>query len=108
VRSWNKSPLSGFETGAWLVVTVFGEDNLKHVEAATYDAKLPSITPQRQDTRTLRIPVPKPTLDAQSSVLHQTSVKKGKYEKRSVELEVFQDLLVKYVAEIDKVLGVSR
>ncbi len=28
-----------------------------------------SITPQRQDTRTLRIPVPKPTLDAKSSVV---------------------------------------
>ncbi|KAK0498150.1 hypothetical protein EDD18DRAFT_1103752 [Armillaria luteobubalina] len=46
--------------------------------------------------------------------LHQTSVK-GKYEKWSVELEVFQDLLDKYVAEIDKILvdmkktlGVSR
>ncbi|PBL01845.1 ribosome recycling factor [Armillaria gallica] len=122
----------GVRDGSMLVVTVFEEDNLKHVEAAIYDAKLPSITPQRQDTRTLRIPVPKPTLDAKSSVvaaagknaeearvqcrkLHQTSVKKGKYEKRSVELEVFQDLLDKYVAEIDKILvdmkktlGVSR
>ncbi|KAK0490403.1 ribosome recycling factor [Armillaria novae-zelandiae] len=111
----------GVRDGSMLVVTVFEEDNLKHVEAAIYDAKIPSITPQRQDTRTLRIPVPKPTLDAKSSVvtaagkkaeearvqcrkLHQTSVKKGKYEKRSVELEVFQDLLDKYVSEIDKIL----
>ncbi len=53
--------------------------------------------------------MPKPTLDAKSSVvaaagkkaeearvqcrkLHQTSVKKGKYEKRSVELEVVRML----------------
>ncbi|PBK65720.1 ribosome recycling factor [Armillaria solidipes] len=122
----------GVRDGSMLVVTVFEEDNLKHVEAAIYDAKIPSITPQRQDTRALRIPVPKPTLDAKSSVvaaagkkaeearvqcrkLHQASLKKGKYEKRSVELEVFQDLLDKYVAEIDKILvdmkktlGVSR
>ncbi|KAK0191871.1 ribosome recycling factor domain-containing protein [Armillaria mellea] len=111
----------GVRDGSMLVVTVFDEENLKHVEAAIYDAKIPSITPQRQDTRTLRIPVPKPTLDAKSSVvtaagkkaedarvqcrkLHQASVKKGKYERRSIELEVFQDLLDKHVAEIDKIL----
>ncbi|KAK0215429.1 hypothetical protein IW262DRAFT_1400337 [Armillaria fumosa] len=51
-----------------LVVTVFDEENLKHVEVAIYDAKIPSITPQRQDTRTLKIPVPKPILDTKSSV----------------------------------------
>ncbi|PBK65712.1 hypothetical protein ARMSODRAFT_978165 [Armillaria solidipes] len=45
------------------------QDNLKHVEAAIYDTKLPSITPQKQDTRTLRIPVPRPMLDAKSSVV---------------------------------------
>ncbi|PBK68503.1 hypothetical protein ARMSODRAFT_975907 [Armillaria solidipes] len=94
--------------------------------------RYPSITPQRQDTRTLRIPVPKPTLGTESSVvtaagkkaedarmqcrkLHQASVKKGKYEKRSIELEVFQDLLDKHIADIDKIvagmkktLGLSR
>ncbi|KAK0483042.1 hypothetical protein EDD18DRAFT_1336402 [Armillaria luteobubalina] len=50
-----------------LVVIVFEEDNLKHVEAAIYDAKIPSITLQRQDTQTLRSLVPKPTLDAKYS-----------------------------------------
>lgn len=33
--------------------------NLKAIEAAIYEAKLPGITPQRQDARTLRIPVPR-------------------------------------------------
>ncbi|PBL01771.1 hypothetical protein ARMGADRAFT_1071283 [Armillaria gallica] len=104
----------GIRDGSMLVVTVFEEDNLKHIEAAIYDAKTP------------------PTLDAKSSVvaaarkkeeearvqcrkLHPTSMKKGKYEKRSIELKVFQDLLDNYVAEIDKflvdmkkMLGVSR
>ncbi|KAK0492487.1 hypothetical protein EDD18DRAFT_1079591, partial [Armillaria luteobubalina] len=59
---------------------------------------IPSITPQRQDTRTLTIPVLKSTLDARPSVgtvsgkkvkdtwvrfrkLYQESVKKGKYKK---------------------------
>lgn len=41
---------------------------MKHVEGAIYDAKIPSTTPQRQDTRTLRIPVPKLMLDAKSSL----------------------------------------
>ncbi|KAK0191558.1 hypothetical protein F5146DRAFT_1103539 [Armillaria mellea] len=94
-------------------------DNLKPVEAAIYDPKLPSITPQRQDTRTLRIPVPKPTLDVKSSVvaaagkkaeeacvqrrkLHQTSVKKGKYEKWSVELECV------HIGTLDKHLGIMQ
>lgn len=122
----------GVRDGTVLVVTVFDEEKLKHVEAAIYDAKIPSVTPQRQDARTLRIPVPKPTLDAKSSVVaaagkkaeearvqcrkwHQVSVRKGKYDKRSVELEVFQDLLDKHIAYIDKIvadmkktLGVSR
>lgn len=31
-------------------------------------------------------------------------MKKGKYEKRSIELEVSQDLLDKHIAEIDEVL----
>ncbi|KAK0498146.1 ribosome recycling factor domain-containing protein [Armillaria luteobubalina] len=111
-----------FRDESMLVVAVFEEDNLKHVEATIYDAKIPSITPQRQDTRTLRIAVPKLTLDTKSSVvavagkkteearvqcrkLHQTSVKKGKYEKWSVEIEVFQDLLDRCVAEIDKIVS---
>ncbi|SJL01268.1 uncharacterized protein ARMOST_04586 [Armillaria ostoyae] len=45
------------------------QDNLKHVKAAIYDTNLPSITPQKQDTHTLRIPVPRPMLDAKSSVV---------------------------------------
>ncbi|KAK0231433.1 hypothetical protein IW262DRAFT_1454445 [Armillaria fumosa] len=48
----------GIRDGSMLVVTVFEEDNLKYVEAAIYDAKIPSITPQRQDTRTLRSQCP--------------------------------------------------
>ncbi|KAK0493853.1 ribosome recycling factor [Armillaria luteobubalina] len=106
-------PTVGVRDGSMLVVTVFDEENLKHVEAAIYDGKIPSITPQRQDTRTLRIPVPKPTLDAKSIVVSaagkkvkdaRANVKKGKYEKRSIELEVSQDLLDKHIAEIDEVL----
>ncbi|KAK0229571.1 hypothetical protein EDD85DRAFT_850921 [Armillaria nabsnona] len=90
-----------------LIVTVFDEENLNHVEAAIYDAKIPSITPHRRDTRTLRIPVPKPTLDSRLSVvtaaakkaedtrvqcrkLHQASIKKGKYEKCRLNWRCFR------------------
>ena len=33
--------------------------SLKYVEQAIYDAKLPSITPQKVDSRTIKIPIPK-------------------------------------------------
>ncbi|KAK0215427.1 hypothetical protein IW262DRAFT_1299695 [Armillaria fumosa] len=106
LRQESKVATVGERDGSMLVVTVFDEE-------------IPSITPQRQDTRTLRIPVPKPTLDAKPSVatapgknaedtwvqfrkLHQESVKKGKYEKRSIELEVFQDLFNNPIADISK------
>ena len=32
---------------------------MKYVEQAIYDAKLPSITPQKLDNRTIKIPIPK-------------------------------------------------
>ncbi|PBK65718.1 hypothetical protein ARMSODRAFT_978170 [Armillaria solidipes] len=54
--------MTGVRDGSMLV-------NLKHVKAAIYDTKLPSITPQKQDTHTLRIPVLRPMLDAKSSVV---------------------------------------
>ncbi|KAK0492527.1 hypothetical protein EDD18DRAFT_1290211 [Armillaria luteobubalina] len=57
----------GVRDGSMLVVTVLDVKNLKHVEGTMHDTKIPSFTPQRQDTRTLRIPVPKPMLDAKSS-----------------------------------------
>ncbi|KAF9028185.1 ribosome recycling factor [Hymenopellis radicata] len=111
----------GVRDGSILVVTVFEESTLKDVEGALYEAKLPGITPQRVDARTIRLPVPKPTVDAKTEMatgagrkaedarvqcrkFHQASVKKGKYEKRSIELDTFQKLLDKYIAEIDKLL----
>ncbi|KAK0191555.1 hypothetical protein F5146DRAFT_1224265 [Armillaria mellea] len=90
--------------GSTLVVTVSEEDNLKHVEAAIYDAKLPSITPQTGYANIENSGEKAEEARVQCRKLHQTNVKKGKYEKRSVELEVFQDLLDKYVAEVNKIL----
>ncbi|KAI6117115.1 ribosome recycling factor domain-containing protein [Pisolithus croceorrhizus] len=112
----------GVKDGSLLIVTVFDENNMKGVEQAIYDAKLPGIVPQRQDTRTIRIPIPKPTVEARTALVsnaqrlaeesrvqirrvHQASVKKGKYEKYSVELDEFRRLVEKNAAEIDKILA---
>ncbi|KAI6039629.1 ribosome recycling factor domain-containing protein [Pisolithus marmoratus] len=112
----------GVKDGSMLIVTVFDENNMKAVEQAIYNAKLPGIVPQRQDSRTIRIPVPKPTVEARTALVsnaqrlaedarvqirrvHQASVKKGKYEKHSVELDEFRGLADKNVAEIDKILA---
>ncbi|KAI0056593.1 ribosome recycling factor [Artomyces pyxidatus] len=112
----------GVRDGSMLVVTVFETDNLKRVEDALYDAKLPNIVPQRVDERTLKIPIPKPTVDARLAVYgtatrqaeetrvqirrqHQASVKKGKYAKHSVELDEFQKLHDRYMADIETILA---
>ncbi|KAG8216569.1 ribosome recycling factor domain-containing protein [Butyriboletus roseoflavus] len=112
----------GIKDGSVLIVTVFDEHNMKVVEQAIYGAKLPNIVPQRLDSRTLKIPIPKPTVEGRNAFVftasrmaedvrvqirkhHQASIKKGKYEKHSVELDEFQRLSDKHVAEVDKILA---
>ncbi|KAH9055622.1 ribosome recycling factor [Lactarius vividus] len=91
----------GVRDGSSLVVTVFEPQNLKHVQDALYDAKIQGVIPQRVDERTLRIPIPKPTVDARIAAYstaskqaenarvqirrqHQASVKRGKFPKHSI------------------------
>ncbi|KAI6144758.1 ribosome recycling factor domain-containing protein [Pisolithus tinctorius] len=112
----------GVKDGSMLIVTVFDENNMKAVEQAIYNAKLPGVVPQRQDTRTIKIPIPRPTVEARTALVsnaqrlaedarvqirrvHQASVKKGKYEKHSVEIDEFRRLADKNVAEVDKILA---
>ncbi|KAH7924690.1 ribosome recycling factor [Leucogyrophana mollusca] len=111
----------GVRDGSTLIITVFEEHMLKAVEQGLYNAKLPSIVPQRQDSQTIKIPIPKPTVEARTALgvtaqrlaedarvqirkTQQSSVKKGKYEKHSVELDEFQKLTDRNVAEVDKIL----
>ncbi|KAL1717043.1 ribosome recycling factor domain-containing protein [Schizophyllum commune] len=112
----------GVREGSTLLVTLFDESTMKAVESALYESKLPNIVPQRQDVRTIKIPIPKPTVEARQR-LHteaqrkaedtrvqlrkqmQTSVKKGKFEKHSVELEEYQKLLDRSIEEVDKTLA---
>ncbi|KAL4073392.1 ribosome recycling factor domain-containing protein [Scleroderma citrinum] len=111
----------GVKDGSMLIVTVFDENNLKVVEQAIYSAKLPNVIPQKQDSRTIRIPIPKPTVEARTALvasaqrlaedarvqirrIHQASVKKGRFQKHSVELDEFQKLTDKNIAEVEKIL----
>ncbi|KAH8116119.1 ribosome recycling factor [Phellopilus nigrolimitatus] len=112
----------GVREGTTLLVTVFAEDTLKHVEKAIYAAHIPHVVPQRHDARTIKIPMPKPTVVARAELakaaaklaensrvqlrhLEQTSVKKGKYVKHSIEMEEFHELLQKHLKEIEKILS---
>jgi len=112
----------GVRDGSTLIITIFEEDTMKLVQQALYDSKLPNIVPQRHDSRTIKIPIPKPTVEARSALYtaanrkaeeirvqirkhHQASLKRGKYGKHSIELEEFQKLTDRYMGEVDKILA---
>ncbi|KAK2463809.1 hypothetical protein APHAL10511_004114 [Amanita phalloides] len=112
----------GIRDGTTLIVTVFEEGTVKSVEQAIYEAKIPHVVPQKYDKRTIKIPIPKPTVEtkiAEYTVLYpkaedvrvrirkmlQASVKRGKFERRSVELAEFQKLSDRYVSEVDQILA---
>jgi len=95
---------------------------LKHVEDALYEAKIHGVIPQRVDERTLRIPIPKPTVEARLAAYstaskkaeearvqirrqHQASVKKGKYSRHSIVHDEFQKLQDRHIADVDTVLA---
>ncbi|KAH9477404.1 Ribosome-recycling factor [Psilocybe cubensis] len=112
----------GVREGSTLLITLYDEHSIKHVEAALYDSGIPGVVPHRQDNRTIKVPIPKPTVEARKELFtiakrkaedirvqirkqHAASLKRGKYEKHSVELEEFQKLTDKYIKETDKVLA---
>jgi len=112
----------GVRDGTTLIVTVFDPQDLKHVQDALYDAKIQGVIPQRVDERTLRIPIPKPTVEARQVAYsnasklaedarvqirrqHQASLKKGKYSRHSTEYHEFQKLQDRHIAEVDAVLA---
>ncbi|OCH87768.1 ribosome recycling factor [Obba rivulosa] len=115
----------GVREGTTLIITVFEEQTLKHVEKALYDAKISGVVPQKADSRTVKIPIPKPTVEARLAMFstaqrqaedtrvlirkqHQTSLKKGGYEKHAPEIKEFQSLADKYLTEVDKILAEAK
>ncbi|KAJ6631187.1 ribosome recycling factor domain-containing protein [Mycena sp. CBHHK59/15] len=112
----------GVRDGSTLLITLFDENTMKHVEQGLYNSKLPNIVPQRHDSRTIKIPIPKPTVESNMALvtaahrksedvriqirkLHQASLKRGKYEKHSIELEEFQKLTDRHIGEVDKIIA---
>ncbi|THH29245.1 hypothetical protein EUX98_g4943 [Antrodiella citrinella] len=94
----------GVREGTTLIITVFEES--------------------RVDSQTIKVPMPKPTVDARQALFtgaqrkaeecrtqirkqQQLSIKKGAYAKRSQELDEtqFKELLDKFIGEIDKLLA---
>ncbi|KAF9447687.1 ribosome recycling factor [Macrolepiota fuliginosa MF-IS2] len=112
----------GVRDGSILLVTLFDEKNMKLAEKSLYDSKIPGVVPHRQDDRTIKIPIPKPTVDARKELFnvakrkaeeirvqirkqHQTSLKRGKFEKHSIEQEEFQKLTDQNIADVDATLA---
>ncbi|OSD08172.1 ribosome recycling factor [Trametes coccinea BRFM310] len=112
----------GVKEGTTLIVTVFEEHTLKSVEQAIYEAKIPGATPQRLDNRTIKVPIPKPTVETRNALYtnatrlaedarvqmrkhHQALLKKEDITKRSPEFATYQGLLDKLLADLDKILA---
>ncbi|KAG8978236.1 hypothetical protein FRB90_008541 [Tulasnella sp. 427] len=113
----------GVKEGTVLVVTAFDEHNLKAIEKAIYHAEIPHCVPQRADGRTIRIPMPKPTLEDRATYVktaskecEETKVKirgvntaglktltKLGFDKRSPEIAEMQTLSDTNVGEVDKI-----
>ncbi|KAJ3514867.1 hypothetical protein NLJ89_g2121 [Agrocybe chaxingu] len=94
----------GVRNGSTLLITLFNEHTVKQVEAALYESGIPGVVPHRQDSRTIKVPIPKPTVEARKELFaaakrkaeeirvqvrkhHAASLKRGRYEKHSVELD---------------------
>jgi ribosome recycling factor len=87
----------GVRNGTSLVITVFEEQvreqvifarfliiqNMKHVEGAIYEGKIPNIVPQRRDSRTIYIPIPMYVAAPQLSYL---STRSGQQRKQNRKL----------------------
>ncbi|KAJ7627647.1 ribosome recycling factor domain-containing protein [Mycena polygramma] len=112
----------GVRDGSTLLITIFEEDTMKHVERGLYDSKLPNIIPQKHDNRTIKIPIPEPTVESNTAMVtaasrkaedvrvqirkhHQASLKRGNYKKHSIELEEFQKLTDRHIADVDKIVA---
>ncbi|KAF7324936.1 Protein kinase domain-containing protein [Mycena kentingensis (nom. inval.)] len=114
----------GVRDGSTLLVTVFDEQNMKEVEKGLYDSKLPNIVPQRYDARTIRIPIPKPTVESNLALVNaaarqsedvRVQIRKAhqaKARRYALPLPIlvltgpqFQKLVDRQIAEVDKIVA---
>ncbi|KAF8488075.1 ribosome recycling factor [Gautieria morchelliformis] len=115
----------GVREGTNLLVTLYEDKNLKYVEKAIYAAKLPNIAPQKVDARTLKIVIPRPTMEARAALLNtasktsedtrvqlrklkDASMRKHKWKPRSDEGEQFQKLCDTRIKEVDQILTKAK
>jgi ribosome recycling factor len=99
--------------------------NIKHIEKGIYAAKIPQVVPQRQDSRTIRVPMPKPTVEARHElyatfhkkaeevriqIRHAQSegMKKGKWAKYTVEAEEVRALHYVFLGRVDLFLQFQK
>ncbi|KAF6753705.1 ribosome recycling factor domain-containing protein [Ephemerocybe angulata] len=111
----------GVREGSTFLITLFEEQNMKHVESALHTCGIPGVVPHKHDAQTIKVSIPKPTVESRHALYtaakkkaeeirtqvrkqHSASLKRGKFEKHSIELEEFQKLTDKYIAEVDTVL----
>ncbi|CAL1709042.1 unnamed protein product [Somion occarium] len=112
----------GVRDGTTLLVTAFEERTLKYIEQGIYDARISGVIPQSSDSRTIKIPMAKPTVETRQAFYataskqaeefrvqirkhHQAFLKKGAYGKRAPEVTDFQKLADKYIKTIDQTLA---
>ena len=98
---------------------------MKHIEKGIYEAKIPQVVPQRQDSRTIRVPIPKPTVEARhelyatfhkkaeevrTQIRHAQSegMKKGKWAKYTVEADEVRALNCQMYTQSDTQLADVR
>ncbi|KAF8512667.1 ribosome recycling factor [Hysterangium stoloniferum] len=117
----------GIREGTNFIITLFEDENMKYVEKAIYAAKLPNIVPQKVDGRTIKIMVPRPTMEARSALLNTASkiaedtrvqirktrdvvARKNSWKPRthSEEIDRFQKLCDNRIKEVDQILNKAK
>ncbi|KIJ39029.1 hypothetical protein M422DRAFT_230863 [Sphaerobolus stellatus SS14] len=117
----------GMREGNNLIITLFEDHYVKHVEKAVYAAKIPNVVPQKVDARTIKVVIPKPTMEARTQLAvgaakiaeeariqirktRDAVVRKYKWKPRTdeVELEQFQKLVDNRIKEVDQVLAKAK
>ncbi|KAH7105193.1 ribosome recycling factor domain-containing protein [Auriculariales sp. MPI-PUGE-AT-0066] len=117
----NEIATIGVREGTTLLVSVYDESSLKHVEKAIYTAQIPHVVPQKVDAVTIKIPMPKPTVEARKGLITQAAKmteelrvqmrrtreaaeKKANLRKHHKGFDELHKLMTKYVGEGEKAL----
>ncbi|GJJ10494.1 hypothetical protein Clacol_004720 [Clathrus columnatus] len=115
----------GIREGNNIFLTLHNDDYFKPVEKAIYAAKIPSVVPQKVDPRTIRIVIPRPTMEARTALLQvasktceearvqlrkakDTIIRQHKWKPKSSETEQFQKLCDTKIKQVDGILAKAK